>query len=63
MVELGAGERKNKERDILIEGTIMKLGRNLEFSGIHKYDPARTLSNSGEVTLTGLSLYSDRQLP
>ena len=34
---------ENKERDILIEGAIMGLGRNLtleKFPGIHKDDPS-----------------------
>ena len=35
--------RENKERDILIEGVVMWLKRNLtleKFSGIHKDDPS-----------------------
>lgn len=36
-------ERESNERDLLIEGTIMGLGRNLvlkEIRGIHKNDPS-----------------------
>ena len=39
----GRTERKSKERDILIEGAIMGLTRNLaleKFTGIHKDDPS-----------------------
>ena len=38
----GRTKRENKERDILIEGAIMGLARNLalgKFPGIHKDDP------------------------
>ncbi len=38
----GTTESKSKERDILIEGAIMGLARNLrleKFPGIHKDDP------------------------
>ena len=38
----GGMERESNERDILIEGAIVGLGRNLaleKFSGIHKDDP------------------------
>ena len=41
---------ESKERDILIEGAIMGLARNLtlgKFPGIHKMTPAMTLSNRG----------------
>ena len=39
----GRTERKSKVRDILIEGAIMGLARNLaveKFPGIHKDDPS-----------------------
>ena len=39
----GRTERENKERDVLIEGDIVGLGRNLvlgKFPGIHKDDPS-----------------------
>ena len=42
MVEMGRTERESKERDILIEGAIMRLARNLalrKFLRIHKNDP------------------------
>ena len=47
----GRTETESKERDILIEGVIMGLGRNLaleKFPGIHGMTPVKTLSNSGE---------------
>lgn len=40
------------EGDILIYGTIIGLARTLaleKLQGIHRYDPARTLSNNEEV--------------
>ena len=56
----GRTETKRKERDILIEGAIKRLARNLaleKFPGIHKDDPrAKNLNNSGEVAITGLAL-------
>ena len=48
-------ERESKERDTLIEGAITWLPRNLaleKFSGIHKDDPAKTLSSWEEGALT-----------
>ena len=43
MVEFGVGRRgENNKRDILIEGAIMELGRNLmpgKLPGTHKDDP------------------------
>ena len=42
MVEMGEGQRMNKERDMIEEAT-MRLGRNLtleKFPGIHKDDPS-----------------------
>ena len=43
MVEMRKGQRENKERDILIEGIIMGLARNLALEksppGIHKDGP------------------------
>ena len=56
MRELDSRDRENtnmesKERDILIDGVIMGLARNLaleKFPGIHKDDPVKTLSNNGE---------------
>ena len=41
--EEGRTERKNKERDILSEGAIKRLVRNMalgKFPGIHKDDPS-----------------------
>lgn len=45
-------EGKSNKRDILIEGTILGLGKNPEtgkLPGIYKDDPGKTPSNSGEV--------------
>ena len=42
---------EEKERDILIEGTIKGLSRIIvldKFPGIHRMTPVKTLSNSGE---------------
>ena len=50
---------ESKKRDIMIEGAIIGLARNLaleKLSGIHKNDPAKTLSNRGEGICTGLTL-------
>ena len=47
----GGTERENNERDILMKGSNLKFGRNLvpgKLPGIHKDDPAKTPSNSGE---------------
>ena len=41
--DVGRTEMESKERDILIEGTIIGLARNLaleKFPGIHKDDPS-----------------------
>ena len=48
-MEEGWSERTMK--DILIEGAIIGLGRNIvlgKFLGIHKDDPSKTPSSSGE---------------
>ena len=43
--------RERKKRDILTEGVIKGLARNMtlgKFPGIHKDEPSKTLSNSEE---------------
>ena len=43
MVKMGEGQRQSKERDILIEGAIVGLTRNLtldKFPEIYKDDPS-----------------------
>ena len=51
----GRTERESKERDILIEGAIMGLARNMalgKFPRIHRMTPAKNLSNSRGSALT-----------
>ena len=58
--EEGERIKRERERDILIEGAIKGLARNVNNWGNYKestrMSPAKTLSNSGENTWTGLSL-------
>ena len=59
MTELGEKLRGGNEKDILIEGAIVGLGRNQglgKFPGSTRITPAKTLSNSGEGTWTDLPL-------
>ena len=56
---MGVTERESKERDILTEGAIMGLARNLareKFPETHRMTPAKTLSNCREGVRTGLAL-------
>ena len=55
-------EMESKKRDILIEGAIMGLARDLaleNFQESTRMTPAKTLSNSGEGAQTDLALYLD----
>ena len=53
---------ESNEREILIKGVIMWLGRNLvseKFSGIHKNDPTKTPNNSVEGVSKAFPILSD----